>query len=528
MKKVDYLSIAILLMLLVETGFTAAPYPYYSLIERPVYEKQSDAFKYETADHRNSIKFSLRMIYNPDMFLDTRGILLNLGAKAESTTQKNILRSWFNHVIPSFGATLEEDLHLFLAPDFGQNQQRLYDASIDLDHYRMFGFTAGLQKSLVAGFEQLTYPSLAYEGFTSNLAPNREIGFMMHGGIGPQRPHPYKEGWSFLGLDDWFSYQFGIFNGAPDASNPGIVPFNQAKLNGTFTSQYLPSLYNTRSKAFEGRVFFNPFIAQENTVLQNLGFGIAFSTQIVNNSQDLPDILSIGQNPIFTYGVVYFQVYTQGLRNRIHPQAVWYRKNFGVMADWTQTLQHIALYQNVLGTPNYNELVLNRRFNSSIPNYPAIAQYNQASQIQFLYNITGEEFQIDGIKPENNFKPMDFNSMGALQLVFRFSSLNMDPSVFWEGYDYETPQNKIALPVVSVQKANTYAIGLNWYLNPFIKMTTEFSDTKFTGGCSTGSYNDPVNPGCLTANSSYIGAPGSVVINRPDELVFLQRILLEF
>ena len=123
---------------------------------------------------------------------------------------------------------------------------------------------------------------------------------------------------------------------------------------------------------------------------------------------------------------------------------------------------------------------------------------------------------------------MDFNSMGALQLVFRFSSLNIDPSVFWEGYDYLTPQNKIALPVVSVQKANTYSIGLNWYLNGFIKMSTEFSDTKFTGGCSTGAYNDPVNPGCLTAKSTYIGAPGSVVINRPVELVFFQRISLEF
>ena len=530
MKKVDYLSFAILSMLPVQSGFTAAPYSFYSLIERPVYKKHSDAFKYETADHRNSIKFSLRMIYNPDMFLDTKGILLNLGARAESTTQNNILRSWFNHVIPSFGATLEEDLHLFLAPDFGQNQQRLYDASIDLDRYRMFGFTAGLQKSLVAGLERLTGYTMSYESFTSNLAPNRELGFMWHGAIGPQRPHPYREGLSYLGLDDWLSYQLGIFNGAADASSPGIVPFGRTQKNGAFTVEYLPSLYNTRSKSFEGRIFFNPFITQKDNVLQNFGFGIAFSTQMANNSNDLPDILSVGQNPIFSFGFAYYQVYAQGLRNRIHPQALWYRKNFGVMADWTQTFQHLALYQNVGGTPNYSQLVISNKAypGNPIPNYPAIAQNNQASQIQFMYNITGEDFEIGNIKPENNFKPMDFNSIGALQLVFRFTQLNLDPSVFFEGYNYNVPQNKIAVPAVSAQKATTYGIALNWFLNPFIKMSTEFSDTKFNWGCSTGAYNDPVNPGCLTANFSYIGAPGSVVINRPDELVFFQKIQAVF
>ncbi len=503
--------------------------PFYSLTDKPVYTKSEDAFKYETDDQHNSLKFSLKIDYRPDLFLDTKGLLINYGTLAQPASQQNLLRSWFDYITPSIVATLNDDLHLFLAPDFGQNQERLLDASIDLNHYRMFSFTAGLQKSLVAGFEQLTEPSLAYEGFTSNLAPNRELGFMMHGAIGPQRPHPYEEGWSFLGLDDWFSYQLGIFNGAPDASNPGIVPFGQTQKNGSFEVEYLPSLYNTKSKAFEGRVFFNPFITQKDNVLQNLGFGIAFSTQMLNNSNDLPDILSIGQNQIFSFGYVYLEVYAQGLRNRIHPQALWYRKNFGVMADWTQTLQHLALYQNVQGTPNYSQLALsNSFFTAPIPYFPAIAQNNQASQIQFVYNITGEDFEIGSIKPENNFKPMDFSSIGALQLAFRFTSLNLDPSVFWEGYDYDTPQNKIAVPAVSVQKANTYAIALNWFLNPFVKMSTEFSDTKFTGGCSTGAYNDPVNPGCLTANFNYIGAPGSVVINRPDELVFLQRIKAEF
>ena len=235
--------------------------------------------------------------------------------------------------------------------------------------------------------------------------------------------------------------------------------------------------------AFEARVYFNPFITQVDNMLQNLGFGIAFSTQMVNDTNDLPDILSIGQNQIFSYGYAYLDLNTQGLRNRIDPQASWNRRNFGILADWRQTLQNLVLYQNVQGTPDYSLLVINKPFfTSSIPNYPAISQYNQASQIQFMYNITGEDFESGNIKLDNNFKPMDFNSMGALQLVFRFTSLNIDPCVFWEGYDYDTPQNKIALPALSAQKPNTYSIELNWYLNPFIMMSTEFSDTKFTAG----------------------------------------------
>lgn len=51
-------------------------------------------------------------------------------------------------------------------------------------------------------------------------------------------------------------------------------------------------------------------------------------------------------------------------------------------------------------------------------------------------------------------------------------------------------------------------------------MTTEYSLTKFVGGCSTGAYNDPYQPGCLTADPSYVYADGSKVINRPDENAF--------
>ena len=46
-------------MLLAQFGFTAAPKTFYSLIEKPVYGNHSEAFKYETADHRISLKFSL-------------------------------------------------------------------------------------------------------------------------------------------------------------------------------------------------------------------------------------------------------------------------------------------------------------------------------------------------------------------------------------------------------------------------------------------------------------------------------------
>lgn len=493
-----------------------------SLFEKPLYlDKTNEWLIFGTKDHCNQLALHGVVDYHPDGFLDYQGLNINLGRTANFiNNQNNVMRSWLYSVSPSIDATLDRDIHFLLAPDFGKSQARLSNAVLDINYLRLISFRAGLQKSLMLGLEGLlSHSSSNYESFTVGLSPSKEIGFMFYGSLGPQRPQSHNTNLTYLGLNDWFSMQLGIFNGAPDASDTGVVPFG---ISSYFGVSFQQSVLNSTSKAFEGRVFLNPFIACQDSIFQNLGFGFATSTQRVNNSQNLPDLLSLGRNPIFSYGLPYADLLTvkkpwaQGIRSRIHPQFVWYKGVFGMMGDWTQTLQHLGAYEH---TPKFTP-----EMDSSI-----IAQKNKASQIQFICNLTGEEFKFGHVTPKHNFKPGSFKEIGALQFFVRLTNLIVDPKTFKYKQD-ENFFNAIwfATPYRSVQKASAYGFGINWFWNENFRMSTEFSHTQFVGGCSTGAYNDPYNPGCLTASYSYVYANGSQVINRPAENAFFQRVQIEF
>lgn len=110
-------------------------------------------------------------------------------------------------------------------------------------------------------------------------------------------------------------------------------------------------------------------------------------TSQLNNQYDLPSLNSIGQNTFYNYEsnksinntiVTGYSVIANGLRTRIHPQAVWSYDALGIIADWTQTNQTLALYNNDSGTYPYQ----------------TIKQSNSASMITFIYNLTHEEFNL--------------------------------------------------------------------------------------------------------------------------------------
>lgn len=132
--------------------------------------------------------------------------------------------------------------------------------------------------------------------------------------------------------------------------------------------------------------------------------------------------------------------------------------------------------------------------------------------------------------PNRSFHLFQPHAIGAWQLVLRYSALNLDPVVFNEYtivgnnrlYSYSDPR-------FSVQSSNSWSIGLNWFWNRFLRITTEYAQSNFQGGCSTGALNAPVNPGCLTANGLIYGlATSSQVIDRPAEKIFMQRFQFTF
>ena len=480
----------------------------YSLFAKSVYKKtKSNSFRYETPNQKHGLYFKGIISGRADSFLSTQGLIMNMGATAnELKTQNNVIRNWLFLASPIIEAKVEDYIRLYLHPDLGQNQLRLFDANVSLDFFRTFRFMGGLQTALITGFEPNVFN---YGGFTRNMSPFKEIAIKMFGEIGPTLSEFYSYENEF-GTQSWFYYELAMTNGAADGAFPGLIPFEVSSENNL----YQGSQNNTGNKAFEGRVFINPFILEQNHPLQHLGFGFAGSAMTEINRIGLPAFLSIGRNAIFQFNNSNrnFSI-AHGRRNRIHPQFLWYRKNIAIVGDYIDSAQQLS-----------------DRFNSNINEYPTISQINRAGQALFVWNITGEEFHWQFTKPLNNFRPFDKYNFGGFQLGLRYTVLNIDPNTF-NYYDITTDGRtvyKYSDPRTSVQRADGYSVVLNWFWNVNFKLSTEFSYTKFKGGCSTGALNSTITPGCLTAPYSSISQPGSTVLNRPSEIVIFQQATASF
>jgi phosphate-selective porin OprO/OprP len=490
------------------TRYPANPYP--------------NLFQYSTEDGNNNIQFHFWYQGDLDSLMNIHGLFVNDGTIQTPIGKSNsIQRFWNRRIRPTVQGDLYDYINYFLNIDFGQNNIALYDAFIDINYYRLLGLQIGQQMSLVSGienyFENFSYLSRAFTmemSHTAMLAPDRQVGAMFHGSFGPSGQEPYYQGLSLLGFDDYFSYQFGGFIGTADNSNPKTI-FNP----DTFA---LGQPLNILNYDFEARIFMNPFISYQNSFLEHLGFGVAFSAGHANNQQNLPGLLSIAQNMFYNYEDNYpfytiFNVIANGQRTRIHPQAVWSYGPLGIIGDWTQTTQQLGLFNRI--TEEYP--------------YITTSQTNQASMLSFIYNLTKEDFNLFHFIPNNNFHPLTKGEYGGWQLVFRLSQLNLDPSVFQSKYNV-TLNNKDYVfysfidPRTSIQKANSWSIGLNWYWNQFLRFTFEYDQSSYVGGCSTGAMDTTYGtPGCQMGNmGTYLAS--SQIQNRPDEKVYMTRIQLTF
>jgi phosphate-selective porin OprO/OprP len=479
-------------------------------------------FEYTSEDHSNNIQFHFWYQGDWDSLMDIRGLEVNDGLIQIPIGKSNsIQRFWNRRIRPNIQGDLYDYINYFLNIDFGRSSIALYDAFIDINYFRLLGLQFGKQMSLLSGienyFENFSYLSRAYTmemSHTAMLAPNRQTGIMLHGSLGPSGQEPYYQGLSLLGFDDFFSYQMGLFISSPDNSSPGPY-FDTDTLTLIQPSNYL-------NYDFELRLFTNPFIQYRGNLLEHLGFGVAFGTGHPNDQPDLPGLYSIAQNMIYNYennysSKTYYNVIANGLRNRIHPQAVWSYGPLGIIGDWTQTNQTLALFDNINQT------------------YPFLStqQRNNASMISFIYNLTQEEFNLFHLIPNNNFHIFKKHEYGALQLVLRLSQLNLDPSVFQPTYSQTIDGQEYIFhyfvdPRTSIQRANSISIGLNWYWNQYLRFTFEYDQSSYVGGCSTGS-QDPAYgaTGCQMGNMGTF-LPNSQIQNRPDEKVFMQRIQVTF
>jgi len=261
---------------------------------------------------------------------------------------------------------------------------------------------------------------LPERGFPSIIAPNREVGIQFRG-----------EPWSGK-----LEYQLGVFNGVSDGGSEDFDATDSGK-------------------DVVARVFFKPFQGQRSKWLKGIGLGVAGSYGDQRGA--LRPYLSTGQQTIFTYlngnGATPATplVTAAGEHWRIEPQAWYYWGPLGILGEYIVSDQKV---QRTGGAT-----VLQSRAD------------NRGWQIQGSWFLTGEDNSFRTVNPLRPFT-LGEGGWGAFQVAARLNQLSLDEQVFPVYANHD----------VSVSKATEWSVGINWYLNRIVRLTTSYSQTHYEGG----------------------------------------------
>jgi len=359
---------------------------------------------------------------------------------------------------PIMEAKLFRDFDFVLAPDFGWPAIQIFDAYANYQYNPALQFRAGKFKGPV-GLESLqldTAVSFNEKSLASDLVPSRNLGFQLWGELDD-------------GVLNWVA---GVYNADGDYRVAGNNSFNN-------------------DMEFGGRLFLQPFKNAKSNPLQGLGFGVGGSYgNAISNSAALPNTLggtlpgyvTAGQQQFFAYNPLYGSVVADGTHWRLSPEACYYIGPFGVQGEYDIS------DQSVLNTSTMARAALN----------------NTAWQVSGQWVLTGEKASFTGLTPANPFDP-HAGRWGALQLVVRYSELNIDNAAF----------NSFSNPTTSARSASAWSVGLNWWLNRNVRVMTSFSRTTFQGG---GQVN-PYIPYTTTAPAT---------VTHQNENIFFTRMQIAF
>jgi phosphate-selective porin OprO/OprP len=280
-------------------------------------------------------------------------------------------------VKPLIEATVGDVADFRFMPDFGNGQVTVLDAYGDLRPFTWLQLRGGKFKGPV-GLERLQSDAgviLPERGLPTALAPNRDIGFMLHGLFG-------------AGV---VGYEAGIFNGVVDGGS-GDADINHAK-------------------DFAGRLFVQPWRADPYSVLSNLGVGFAASTGNQRGkatATSLPTYKSAGLNTFFTYLVndkdANGTVIAKGRHDRFAPQGYYFYGPVGLLGEYTVSRQAV---QKGASTATLS---------------------HRAWQV-LASVVLGGKPTYDGVVVTNPLDPRK-GGWGALELAGRYNALKLDEETF--------------------------------------------------------------------------------------------------
>ena len=336
-------------------------------------------------------------------------------------------------VRPIFEGTLFEKYDFRLMLDFGSgvtasaaNNAYVQDAYLTARFLPQFQVVAGKLKEPV-GLERLQSGAnllFVERGFPTQLAPNRDAGFVVQGDFG----------------DGALSYALGAFNGVADGGSGDIETTDD-------------------EKDIVARVFTHPFKHSNVGALQGLGFGVAAT----RGEQDgaLRTFASPGQQRFFAYRTSATtpatapNVLANGTHWRLAPQGYYYWGPFGVFAEYTISEQQVVQAGTGAGAGTNAKL------------------RHTAWQIAASYFLTGEENSWKAVTPRNAFNPAS-GGWGAWEIAARVGGLDVDDDAF----------PVFANDATSATEAFSWGLGLNWHLNKNVKASFNYDQTDFKGGTS--------------------------------------------
>jgi phosphate-selective porin OprO/OprP len=341
-------------------------------------------------------------------------------------------------VRPIFEGTFANIFDFKFMPDFGQGRTVIQDAYVNARFTQAAQLEVGKFKAPI-GLERLQSANdmrWVQRGFPTSLVTNRDIGLMLQGDLGGGR----------------LSYQAAYLNGSNDGSSSET--FADVDIND--------------DKEYALRLFVQPFAESENFAIRGLGFGIAgsWNDQVGNILQPLlPSFRTPGQSTFFRYRSFGTTAGTiaDGERTRLAPQFYYYVGALGVLGEYTEDSQDVS---RVVAT-GVREATVD----------------TNAWQLAVSYFLTGEEASFKGFQPKTRFSPSE-GTWGAFEIKARVQQLNIDDNAFSGGAD------SFADPLVSASQADSYGIGLNWYLNENVKWLLDLEHTTFEGGAVTGDRKD--------------------------------------
>ena len=381
-----------------------------------VVKASEKGFTVQSADGANNVKL--------------RGVL-HVDGRALLSEDDTIVDDQFllRRVRPIVEGTVGGIYDFRFTPDFAQGRTVIQDAYVTGRFAPGFQLTAGKFKAPI-GLERLQSANdirFVERAYPTQLVTNRDIGLQVAGNL----------------LEDRLAYQVAYLNGSNDGRSS--EDFADVEVND--------------DKEWAGRIFAQPFANSDSFALRGLGFGVAgsYTSQEGNATQTLlPQYRTPAQSTFFKYRSA---AVATGDRTRVAPQFYYYAGRFGLLGEWTEVSQDVAMP----GTLGVREDQVD----------------TTAWQIQAAFFLSGEEESFKGYKPNSVFSFQD-GTWGGWELVARYHELEVDDAAFAGSAD------SFADPLASARKASTIGVGLNWYWNQNVKWVLNYEVTSFEGGAADG------------------------------------------